>query len=40
MLVERGIYPERWTADEDVKKIERKLKSEEKKLQKKSSKKK
>ena len=40
MLVERGIYPERWTADEDVKKIERKLKSEEKKSQKKSSKKK
>lgn len=40
MLVERGIYPERLPAGEDVRKVERKLKSEEKKLSKKNSKKK
>ena len=40
MLVERGIYPERLPAGEDVRKVERKLKSEEKKLSKKNSKRK
>jgi DNA-damage-inducible protein D len=32
MLVDRGIYPERLSAGEDVKKVERRLKSEEKKI--------
>jgi DNA-damage-inducible protein D len=32
MLLERGIVPEDLPASEDVKKIERKLKSEEKKI--------
>lgn len=35
MLVSRGIYPERLPAGEDVKKVERRLKSEEKKINKK-----
>ncbi len=32
MLVSRGIYPEQLPAGEDVKKVERRLKSEEKKI--------
>ncbi len=38
MLLSRGITPESLPADEDVKKVERRLKSEEKKLAKKTSK--
>ena len=32
MLIERNIYPENLPADEDIKKLERRVKSEEKKL--------
>lgn len=35
MMVSRGIYPEQLPAVEDVKKVERRLKSEEKKITKK-----
>ncbi|EFG17006.1 conserved hypothetical protein [Phocaeicola vulgatus PC510] len=35
MMVSRGIYPEQLPAGEDLKKVERRLKSEEKKITKK-----
>ena len=40
MMLQRGIVPENLPADEDVKKVERRLKSYEKTLTKKNSKKK
>ena len=40
MMLQRGIVPENLPADEDVKKVERRLKSDEKTLTKKNSKKK
>jgi len=38
MLGQRGIQPEHLTAEEDIKKLERRVKSDEKKLEKRSGK--